>query len=91
MSIGHARTIGTTMVLNVTAQSPGVVEMTESGLRSSASGSALRLSSECDPGAAWGPLGHRESGRRAAWLVCPVQASCGFSSSIRSQGDGPAG
>ena len=32
MSIGHARTIGTTMVLNVTAQSPGVVEMTESGL-----------------------------------------------------------
>ena len=32
MSIGHARTVGSTHILNVSAQSPGVVEMTESGL-----------------------------------------------------------
>ena len=31
-AIGHAVTVGTTHILNVSAQSPGVVEMTESGL-----------------------------------------------------------
>ena len=31
-AIGHAVTVGSTHILNVSAQSPGVVEMTESGL-----------------------------------------------------------
>ena len=26
-----------------------------------------------DRGGAWGPLGHRDLGRCASWLVCPVQ------------------
>ena len=39
-----------------------------------------------DRGGRWGPLGHRDSGRCASWLVCPVQESLFFSSTRASKG-----
>ena len=39
-----------------------------------------------DRGGAWGPLGHRDLGRCASWLVCPVQEPLFFSSTRASKG-----